>query len=177
LLDPAVGWDWGGYWILVVGMSTAKRRPEKFPLRVIKGGFAPADPSAASRLRDRGYRVGDLLFVEFKKPRNPRFHRLAHAFGRLMAENVDQFEGMDAHRVLKRLQWESGEGCEEMGVMVPGVGHALVRIPLSLSFESMDEGSFKEVFRGLCRHVAEHYWPSLTAEQIEDMAGVMVGED
>jgi hypothetical protein len=158
-------------------MMATKRRPEKFPLRVMKGGFAPADQSAASRLRERGYRIGDLVFVEVKKPRNPRFHRLAHAFGRLVAENIEAFEGMDAHKTLKRLQMEAGIGCDEIAYRIPGYGMVTQRIPQSLSFESMDQGEFKEVFRGLCRHVAAEYWRGLDEDQIAEMAMTMVGEE
>lgn len=154
-----------------------KRRPERHALRVVKGGLTPADSLTQSRLRQRGYRVGDVVFAEIRKPRNPRFHRLAHAFGRLVAENIDAFEGMDPHAVLKRLQWEANVGCEEMGVEVPGAGFAMIRIPRSLSFESMGQGEFHEVVRGMCRHVAQRYWPTLTPEEIEHMATVMVGED
>ena len=153
-----------------------KRRPERFPLRVVRGAFQPADPTCQARLRDKGFKTGDLVFVEFRKPRNPKFHRLAHALGRLCSENIEAFEGMDAHRVLKRLQIEAQIGCEEMAIVVPGVGKCLHLIPRSLSFESMDEGEFKEVIAGFCRHIAAQYWPTLTPEQIEDMAGVMVND-
>jgi len=154
-----------------------KRRPERFPLRVVRGGFEPADPSCARRLADdRRIRVGDIVFAEIRKPRNPRFHRLAHAIGRLAAENIEAFEGLDAHRVLKRLQWESGVGCEEMLVSIGGQS-ATVRWPASLSFESMDEGEFHEVMRGLCRHIAQTYWPDCTEDQIAQMAETMVGEE
>lgn len=158
-------------------MAAAKRRPQRFPLRVIRGGFAPADNGAAAKLRERGYRVGDLVFAEFRKPRNPRFMALAHALGGLVAQNIDEFAGNDQHKVLKRLQYESGVGCEVMAVRVPGLGVAEVRTPLSLSFESMEEGEFREVMRGLCRHIAAEYWPSLEPEKIEQMAAAMVGEE
>jgi hypothetical protein len=154
----------------------AKRKPERFPLRVVKGAFQPADLSCQARLRDKGFKTGDLVFVEFRKPRNPKFHRLAHALGQLCAENIEQFESMDPHRVLKRLQIETQIGCEEMAIVVPGVGKCLHLIPQSLSFESMDEGSFREVIAGFCRHIAKQYWPSLEPEQIEEMAGVMVND-
>ena len=157
-------------------MSKPKRRPERFPLRVIKGGFAPADRMAADRLRERGYRVGDVVFAQFHKPRNPGFWRLAHKFGELLAENLDRFTGIDPHEVLKLLQIEANVGCEVRAIHVPGYGMVEHRTPYSLSFESMDEGEFRAVMRGFSRHVAATYWPSLTAEQIEEMAGVMVGE-
>ena len=159
-----------------VGAQQMKRKPEKFLLRLPKGALVPVDSYTADRLRAKGYAMDDILSAVLTKPRNPKFHALAHAIGRLVAENIEDFSGMDAHAVLKRLQWEAGVGCHEMGVKMPGVGYTMVRIPDSLSFASMDEGTFREVVRGLCRHIAENYWPGLTPEQVEEMAGVMVEE-
>lgn len=151
--------------------------PERFALRVVKGGFQVADTTTSARLRQRSYHVGDLVFAELKKPRNPKFHRLAHQLGTLCAENLDAFTGMDPHKVLKRLQVESGIACEEIACQLPnGLGNYLARLPQSLSFESMDEGQFREVMRGLCRHLAATYWPTCTPEQIESLAGCMVQE-
>lgn len=156
--------------------SPSKRKPERFPMRVQKGCFVPADRSTQERLRDRGFRTGDLVFMEIRKPRNPKFHRLAHALGQLCAENIEAFEGMEAHRVLKRLQIEAQIGCDEMAIVVPGVGKCLHLIPRSLSFESFDEGEFKEIISGFCRHIVATYWNTLTPEEVEEMAGVMVND-
>lgn len=156
--------------------NKSKRRPERFPLRVAKGAFVPADPCVQARLRDKGFKTGDLVFAEFKKPRNPRFHRLAHRIGSLCAQNLDAFRNMEAHHVLKRLQLEAQIGCEEMAIVVPGVGKCLHLIPHSLSYESMDESEFQETIRGFCRHIVEQYWPTLTPEQIEEMAESMITE-
>lgn len=100
---------------------------ERFALRVVKGGFAPADSTTSSRLRMRAYRTGDLVFAEFRKPRNPGFHRLAHQLGLLCAENLDAFTGMDPHAVLKRLQLESGVGCDEMMVSARSIWPPIVK--------------------------------------------------
>ena len=127
-------------------------------------------------MRENGYKVGDLVFAELTKPRNLGFHRLAHRIGTLCAQNIEAFSGMDAHRVLKRLQWEANIGCEEQGVMVPGVGLAMMRWPLSLGYESMDQADFHEVTRQFCRHIAEKYWPGLDEDQIAEMAESMVEE-
>lgn len=152
------------------------KRPERFPLRVQQGCFIPADRSTQLRLREKRYNNGDLVFVEIRKPRNPKFHRLAHALGELCAENIEAFHGVEPHKVLKRLQLEAKLGCEEMGIVVPGYGKCLHLIPRSLSYESMDQGEFYEVMKGFCRYIAEHYWPTLTPEQIEDMSGAMIDE-
>ena len=151
-------------------MIPQKRRPERIPLRVAQGALVPADSMAAGRLRARGYHMNDLVFAEIKKPRNPGFHRLAHRIGTLVAENIDVFDGMSAHNVLKRLQYEANIGCEEIVVQEEDGTIRLLRWPQSLSFESMDEGEFREVVTGFCRHISQRYWPDMDADQVEAMA-------
>ena len=153
------------------------KRPEKIALRVVKGSLIPADSLAAAKLRNRDYAIGDVVFAEIKKPRNPKFHRLAHALGQILVENIEAFAELDGHRVLKRLQVESGIGCDEMAIYVPGVGQCLHRTPQSLSFESMDEARFREVFSALCRHVAKTYWPDMSEDDIAHMAEMMPTEE
>lgn len=157
-------------------VKAAKARPERFALRVVKGGFEPADTTTKGRLRGRAYRTGDLIFAEFKRPRNPKFHRLAHQLGLLCAENLDPFIGLEPHAVLKRLQIEANVGCDEVFLQFPGVGPVTYRVPRSLSYESMDEGEFHEVMRGMCRHIASAYWKGVDPQVIESMAGCMVEE-
>lgn len=142
-------------------------------LRVIKGGYAPADATAASLLRKR-HRVGDLVWAEFRKPRNPGFHRLAHALGGMLAENLDAFTGMDSHAVLKRLQIEGNVGCDEIALIFDGVGPCSYRVPQSLSYESMDEDKFHAVIAGMCAYVSRKYWPQVSPERIKEMAELWV---
>lgn len=115
-----------------------KAQKPKHALRVIKGGYTPADSGVAAKLRGR-HRIGDIVFVTFTKPRNPKFNRYVHAFGKIISENVQGFEGLDSHSVLKRLQVEHSIACEEIQIVMPGIGPCIYRIPMSLSFESMDE--------------------------------------
>jgi hypothetical protein len=149
---------------------------EKHLLRVIKGGFVPADNYTATRLREKGYHVGDMVNAVLTKARNPAFNRLVHAFGNLVSENIPMFEGMDAHKVLKRVQVEARIECDEVLLYAEGIGEFIQFIPRSLSFSSMDETRFKEVFKLMCRHIAKTYWHGLSAEKIEEMAELMVDE-
>lgn len=142
-------------------------------LRFEKGALIPADQYSVELIRQRGYRVGDMVFADLAKPRNPRFFRLAHAFGRLCADNIERFAGMDAHRVLKTIQIEGNIACNVIRIDLPNYGPIDYLEPQSLSFESMDEGRFTEVFRQMCEHVSQTYWPTLTAEQIASMAETM----
>ena len=145
-------------------------------LRVIKNGFAPADDYTSKRLRERNYAIGEIVAGQISKPRNPKFWRLAHGLGALVAENIEGFEGMDAHLVLKRLQREALISCEEFVFKLPGCGIVTQYIPKSLSFESMSDEVFHDVYARICQHLIVAYWPTETTERITEMAGLMTTE-
>lgn len=153
-----------------------RRKKPAFMMKVLQGGLAPADGYTSAMLRDRKYSAGDIVSITINKCRHPGFHRLAHRIGGLCAANIDAFSGMDAHQVLKRLQIEADIGCEHIMLKIPGLGAVEQRIPQSLSFDSMDEGEFREIVRGFCRHIAEQYWPDLSPERVEEMAESFVDE-
>ena len=149
------------------------KKPEKLPFIIKKGCLEPADGYTVKRLRERGYNIGDTLMAILTKPRNPKFHRLAHQLGTLCVQNIKGFENLSEHNALKRLQWESGAGCDEIGAIIPNVGLTQIRIPKSLSYESMDEGEFKETIVAICRYIADHYWPDMKPDQVERLAEIM----
>ena len=74
-----------------------RRRPERLAFRVTPAGLEIADTFSAARFKAKGLNAGDLVFAEIRKPRNPGYHRLAHALGQIVADNIDEFEGMDSH--------------------------------------------------------------------------------
>jgi len=149
------------------------RKPERLLLTVAKGALIPGDGYTTKRLKERGYRVGDVLLADLRKPRHPGFHRLAHRLGQLVAENIEAFEGLDGHAALKRIQIEAGVGCDEIPLRLPVIGQITYRVPRSLSYASMDQSEFEATVRRMCEHIAREYWPSMSAEQIEAMAQVM----
>lgn len=141
---------------------------------VSKGSLVPHDHASRDMLRSDRFRVGDVVSVEIRKSRNPRFHRLAHGLGSLIAENIEAFSGLESHAVLKRIQLEGNVGCDEIALNFPGVGPCTYRIPRSLSFASMDEAAFHEVMQGMCKHIKDNYWPNMKPEQIAAMAELWV---
>jgi hypothetical protein len=158
---------------------TNKRSPERLLFTVArfehgKAGLVPADGYTLSRLRERKYAVGDVLLADLRKPVNPGFFRLAHRLGQLVAANIEDFAGLNGHQVLKRIQWEARIACDAMEVRVPGIGSRVeVITPRSLSWSDMGDDEFKDVMRQISGYIAKTYWPTLTAEQIEQMAEVM----
>lgn len=150
-------------------------------MRIVKGGMQPADGFAQERLRARGYKIGDLVSITVKKTRKPWYHRMAHKLCGVVGVNVERFAPFvspttgkaDAHKVLKCIQWEADICCDHMAMMVPNVGMVQVRIPESISFESMEQGEFEEVYNSICQWVSTNYWPDLKPEQIEQMVSFM----
>lgn len=51
----------------------------------------------------------------------------------------------------------------------------MVAVPRSLSYDSMDEIEFKAAVKGICKYMATRYWPSMTAEEIENIAETTQG--
>ena len=149
---------------------------ERIYMRVDKGVLVPADNHARGLLRQYGLKVGDLVSVDIRKPRNPKFHRLVHQIGVLVANNIEAFAGMGAHEVIKRLQLESGTFCKQEMIEIPNLGLVSVRTPESISFASLDETQFQEFALAICRHISARYWPECSAEQIEEMAEAMIDE-
>lgn len=145
-------------------------------MRVEKGFFSPADKFSNAMLRDMKLSIGDIVSVEIKKPRSTAFFRLAHAFGTLVSGNVEKFNGSDCHSVLKALQIETGIECDITITDIPDFGRIESRKPRSLSFANLDETRFKELMVGFSRHVSKTYWPSMTEDQILEMAEIMVGD-
>lgn len=127
-------------------------------------------------MRQRKYRAGDIVRAELTQPRNVKFHRMVHSLGTLVVEQVEGFDGMDAHAAIKRLQREAGLFCEDQEIDIPGFGKLTVKVAQSIAFDSMDEADFHALWSGICRHLCARYWPTLDPEAIEGMIGLMPTE-
>jgi hypothetical protein len=138
--------------------------------------LVPGGAADKKSISERGVVMGDLLRAQIDKPRNVEFHRLAHKLADLVRENIDDFEGLDAHGALKRLQEEARVECDITRTWLPQLGmmeHAKAR---SIAFDSMEQGEFYQLVRGISRHIAQEYWPQCTPEEIERMIDLMPEE-
>ena len=158
---------------------TAERKAHKREpvyLRVIHGGLVPADGYAQTQLRNKKFKIGDVVRCDVRKLRNQKFNRLVHRIGQLVAANIEAFSGLDAHTCIKRLQIEGRIACDEIGIMVQGYGMVIQFIPRSMSFDSMDQAEYHDCAKRICRLIAERYWQGLAPDQIAEMAESMVDE-
>jgi len=155
------------------------------------GALVPANGIDQRLLRERKFTVGKEIRAELKQSRNPAFHRLAHAVGNLLADNVEAFRDLTAHEALKAVQLEAGVCCFEREIdatpvisavlaaaeavfgagaakllrtVLPEVRTVKVKEARSLAFDEMAEDEFRGFFEGITAYIAEHY------------AGVMLDE-
>lgn len=62
------------------------------------------------------------------------------------------------------------------GIEIRENGTVTLRIPRSISYESMGQEEYEEVALIICRHISEAYWSGLGPDQIAEMAESMVDE-
>lgn len=128
------------------------------------GALVPAHPIDQRLMKERRFHVDREVRAELKQPRNPAFHRLAHAIGHLLVDNVDGFETLTAHDALKRVQRESGTCCETMEIDLGSLGKVPVSVPRSIAFDEMPEDEFAELFKGVTDYIDANYQSAMTAD-------------
>lgn len=154
-------------------------------------GILASHPIDRALMKERGYKEGDELRLEIKHARNAKFHRLLHAVGQVMVDNVDGWEHLNAHDAVKRLQLESDTCCEtvEMGAssviqallaacesvlgqgaakmlaaVLPEIKTIPVRVAESLAFDEMTPERFDQLFKGVTKHIDDNYSPDFTSD-------------
>lgn len=148
------------------------------------GALVPSHPIDRRLMRERGFRRDVEIRAELKQSRNPAFHRLMHAVGHLMVDNVESFAGKGAHEAIKDLQLESGVMCEMreisatpvinavlavvesvfgngaaklLSTVLPDIKTVQVKEARSLAFDEMTEDEFGLLFNGITAWIGDHY--------------------
>lgn len=112
------------------------------------GALVPDHPIDRRSMKERKFHVGKQLRATLRQDRNPMFWRKAHVLGGWLADNVEDYSGLGMHRALKKLQEDSGIGCETVEYDIPNVGKLTRREAQSLNFSDMDEGEFNTLWDG-----------------------------
>ena len=122
------------------------------------GALVPAHPIDQRLLKERKFHVNREVRAELKQPRNVAFHRLAHAVGHLLVDNVEEFRDLTSHEALKRLQREAGVCCEPFEIdLGPVLGKVTAMQARSLAFDELEEDEFRTFFDGISAWIGEHY--------------------
>ena len=135
-----------------------------------RAAFVAASDADAALMAERGFKLNARVRADLKQPRNERFNRLVHGLGRVLAQNIDRFAGMQAHAAIKELQAESGVYCDREEFDIPGLGRLTRLQPQSLAYDSMSEEVFQDFWRQCCAYLVKTDWPTLTEERLTEMA-------
>lgn len=127
-------------------------------------GLVPLDDELPGWKR---IKPGDIVEIEYVRPRSQQFHKLFFALLKLVADNQEQY-GMD----------------EILDVVKIGVGHTRViampgdfvfRVPKSISFASLDDDEFADFFRSAVDFVISDLVPfnrEALLREVYDLAGL-----
>lgn len=129
----------------------------------LRGGLDPVDAEGEAALRR--VKAGEVLTVEFKRPRNPLAHRLCMALLSLTWKNLPEqydstWSNFDSFR--RAVACEAGY-CEEL--IAPS--GEVFKVPGSLSYDAMDQTLFDQVFPRMmtvCCNLLRMSAPELEAE-------------
>jgi hypothetical protein len=99
--------------------------------------LCPTDDESQSVLRK--HKAGSEFWVEIRKARNPKHHRLYFALLKLTFDNQERYENFELFR--KAVQIAAGHVDE----LVTLDGEVLM-LPKSVAFDSLDEDEFTQVF-------------------------------
>lgn len=121
-------------------------------------GFSAADEPSADAMRS--YKVGDTYRATVVKPRNLKNHRRWWALCTLIYQNSDSFKSAEqVHDYLKILAGHCSQ-------IVSKSSGEVYLVADSISFGSLDEIQFQEVFGRAVKAVGEHILPGISSDDV-----------
>lgn len=130
-------------------------------------GLTPADDMAKDALRR--LHVGDVVRVEFSRPRHLASLRRWWALVHLICHQTDQFKSADiAHQWLKLMAGHAQQ-------IVSKTTGEVYLVADSIAFSRLDETEFQDVWQRAVRAVIEHILPGVTDNEIETEIMQIVG--
>lgn len=141
------------------------------------GCLVPVGHADRAILRQKKLKIGARIRTTVSRERDYGQHKYVHRIGQFVEANIEGFDGLDAHQVVKKLQAEGGILCDQERLKLEGFDGYLIRnVPRSLAFDEMDEGDFQQFVRQLCAHISAKYLPTLTPDQVAEAVELMPDE-
>jgi hypothetical protein len=114
-----------------------------------------ADHDAIKRIKD-----GQIIHVDFKKPRNPLFHNKFMSMIRVVFDNQEQHG--DIENILAIVKVELGYYTTMM------YGKYEIRVPKSISFAAMDELKFDHFYNRAIAVCLTNWLPGTTKKELDE---------
>ncbi len=138
------------------------------------GCLVPVGHADRDILRKKKLKVGARIRTTVSKERSYGQHKYVHRLGQFIEQNVEGFEGKDAHAIVKQLQVDGDIMCDRERLQIEGFeGYLIRKVPRSMAFDEIDEGEFQQFVSQLCAHIAAKYLPTLSPEQVAEAIELM----
>lgn len=153
-------------------------------------------------IRSLGLKPLAIVALIIRQTRSATYWRKAHKVGQFLATHTEYFASEQPHEVLKRLQVLAGQHCRieqiEARPLIDAISRCLeslldpeqmpevrlrleaftkvpMRVPESLSFDTMDEAEFRFFMGALFDWISQHIWPNMEPDKIEQMIDLSTG--
>ena len=113
------------------------------------------DMEKLARIKD-----GQIIEVDYKKPRNPLFHNKFMSMVRIVYDNQEQYETIE--EVLDVIK----VGCGHCNTMEWHGGE--IKIPKSISFGKMDEMTFADFYDRAVTFALSRFLPTVSKHELEE---------
>ena len=123
-------------------------------------GLSADDDAATAVLRK--IKVGDVVRVEVRRPRNLQAHRRFFALVNLVYSNSEEFPSADVAR--KVLTCRAGHATP---FVIKSTGEVIL-VPESISFANMDQDEFDAFWQRVVKVVCDEILPGVTEPEIEE---------
>jgi len=122
------------------------------------------DLDSLKRIKDE-----QIIYVDYKKPRNPHFHAKFMSLVRTVFDNQDEYEEIEG--VLNVIKVKTGH-CTKLPIvdksMPPGYNEiGEIYVPKSISFSSMDELKFDHFYHRAVAVCLTIFLPETSAQELE----------
>lgn len=122
------------------------------------GGLHPTDEQAAKLVRS--LKLGEMVSVEIKRPRNVAFHAKFFSMLRIIFDNQDGYKSMED--LLEVLKLRTGH-CHTIETK-----HGDIKITNSISFAQMDDLEFADFYDRVCAWVCSEVIPGLDRQGLDE---------
>ncbi|HEY3876870.1 MAG TPA: hypothetical protein VGM92_15485 [Candidatus Kapabacteria bacterium] len=110
---------------------------------------------------------GEIIELEFRKPRNIRFHRLYWKLCQTVAENMPVT--CDAETISDIIKLRTGHTRRYK------TKKQLYEVPASISFAAMDDTAFADFFERATKVVCEEILPGIESEELRNEVFQLIG--
>lgn len=132
----------------------------------IGGALIPDDDATVDQLQK--LKVGEVVRVEYKRPRNVKFHRKFMALVNLVFDNQEKYNNREA--LLTELKLQVGHYEEHITL-----GGKVVYQPKSISFASMDEDEFTQFYSKVVDVVLRYFLTGMDEDELNSMVDSVLG--